>query len=176
MTMATPKATVEVPLEATRRLAPILARRAPEVESARRVPRDLLDELAAADFFRVLTPASHGGLGADLPGGLKVFEALARADASVAWTVMIGGTSWIDLVGLPRATLDMLFASRPNVIFAGVFSPSGSITAGEGGYRVTGRWSFASGCEHADCKCGRIRRPPPNFAAFIQGAVRHLHK
>ena len=79
-----------------------------------------------------------------------MFEALARADASVGWTVMIGGTSWIDLVGLPRATFDKLFASRPNVIFAGVFSPSGSITPVQDGYRVTGRWCFASGCEHAD--------------------------
>jgi indole-3-acetate monooxygenase len=149
-TMATQKHTVEAAIEAARALAPSVARRAAEVESARRTPRDLLDELAAAGCFRVLTPTSHGGLGADLPSGMKVFEILARADASVGWTVMIGGTSWIDLVGLPRATFDKLFTSRPNVIFAGVFSPSGSITAVGDGYRVTGRWSFASGCEHAD--------------------------
>jgi alkylation response protein AidB-like acyl-CoA dehydrogenase len=142
--------TVEDPIEATRRLAPIVARRAEEVESARRTPRDLLDDLAAAGCFRVLTPPSHGGFGADLSSGMNVFEILARADASVGWTVMIGGTSWIDLVGLPRATFDTLFSSKPSVIFAGVFSPSGSITAVEEGYRVTGRWSFASGCEHAE--------------------------
>lgn len=149
MTMTAPKHPVEAPLEAARRLAPVIAKRAPEVETARRMPHDLVDELAAAGCFRVLTPTSHGGLGADLQSALKMFEALARADASVAWTVMIGGTSWIDLVGLPRASFDELFAS-PNVIFAGVFSPSGSITPVADGYRVRGRWSFASGCEHAD--------------------------
>jgi indole-3-acetate monooxygenase len=150
MTMASQKHTVEASIEAARRLAPIVARRAAEVESARRTPRDLLDDLAAAGCFRVLTPPSHGGLGADLPSGMRIFEILARADASVGWTVMIGGTSWIDLVGLPRASFDKLFTSGHSVVFAGVFSPSGSITAIEDGYRVTGRWSFASGCEHAD--------------------------
>lgn len=150
MSMASQKLTVEASTEAARRLAPIIARRAAEVESARRTPRDLLDDLAAAGCFRVLMPTTHGGLGADLPRGMRIFEILARADASVGWTVMIGGTSWLDLVGLPRATFDKLFTSGPTVICAGVFSPSGSITAVEEGYRVTGRWSFASGCEHAD--------------------------
>ena len=150
MSMVSQKHTVEASTAAARRLAPIVARRAAEVESARRTPRDLLDDLAAAGCFRVLMPTTHGGLGADLPSGMRIFEILARADASVGWTVMIGGTSWIDLVGLPRATFDKLFTSGPSVVFAGVFSPSGSITAVEEGYRVTGRWSFASGCEHAD--------------------------
>jgi indole-3-acetate monooxygenase len=166
MTMAAQKHTVEASIEAARRLGPIVARRAAEVESARRTPRDLLDDLAAAGCFRVLTPASHGGLGADLLSGMRMFEILARADASVGWTVMIGSTSWIDLVGLPRATFDKLFSSGPNVIFAGVFSPSGSITAVEGGYRVTGRWSFASGCEHADWLFGN------NVETIVDGVPR----
>ena len=78
----------------------------------------------------------------------SVLEALARADASTAWTVMIGGGSWLDLAGMPRESLDALF-SDPDTITAGVFNPSGSITPADGGYRVSGRWSFASGCEHA---------------------------
>ncbi|MPY75571.1 MAG: hydroxylase [Alphaproteobacteria bacterium] len=154
-------------IEAARRLVPTVARRAPEIESARRIPHDLLGELVAAGCFRILTPTSHGGLGADLPTGMRMFETLARADASVAWTVMMGGASWIDLVGLPRATFDELFASRPNVTFAGVFSPSGSIKAIEGGYKVTGRWSFASGCEDADWLFG-------NNVEKIEGDVPHL--
>ena len=137
-------------LDAARRLAPSIAARAGEIEADRRVPRDLLDELIAARVFRVLRPATHGGVGADLPGALRVYEALARADASVGWTVMIGSGSWCDLASLPRATFDELFSDSPDVITAGVFSPTGSIAAAADGYRVTGRWSFASGCEHAD--------------------------
>jgi alkylation response protein AidB-like acyl-CoA dehydrogenase len=135
-------------LDAVRGLAPTIAGRAAEIESGRRVPRDLLDELIAAGCFRLLLPRSHAGLGADLPAAMRVIEALSRADASVGWTVMIGGGSWVDVCGLPRGSFDRLFAA-PDVIVAGAINPSGSITAVPGGYRVSGRWSFASGCEHA---------------------------
>jgi alkylation response protein AidB-like acyl-CoA dehydrogenase len=136
-------------LDAARRMAPYIAARTGEIEAGRRVPRDLLDELIATRVFRVLRPPSHGGIGADLGGAMRVYEELARADASVAWTVMIGSGSWVDLAALPRATFDELF-SDPDVITAGVFSPTGSIAPDDDGYRVSGRWSFASGCEHAD--------------------------
>ena len=142
-------------LEAARALAPTIAGRAAEIEAARRVPRDLLDEVARAGCFRLLLPSSHGGVGADLPAALRVYEALARADASLAWVAMIGGGAWIDLAGLPRASFDALFPGTGDVVVAGVFSPSGSIAAVDpDGYRVDGRWSFASGCEHADLLYG----------------------
>lgn len=137
-------------LDAVRRLAPSIAARAEEIEADRRVPRDLLEDLIAARVFRLLRPATHGGAGADLPAAMSVYEALARADASVGWTAMIGSGSWCDLASLPRTTFDELFSGGPDVITAGVFSPTGSIVAAEDGHRVTGRWSFASGCEHAD--------------------------
>jgi alkylation response protein AidB-like acyl-CoA dehydrogenase len=130
-------------------LAPTITARADKVEAARRMPADLLDALRAAGCFRMSMPPSHGGLGADLATIQQVLAALARADASTAWTVMVGGGCWIDLAALPRATFDEVF-DRPDVIVGGVFAPSGSITAVDGGYRVAGRWAFASGCEHAD--------------------------
>lgn len=136
--------------EAARALAGAIGSRAAEIERARRVPRDLLADLVAAGCFKVLLPASHGGAGGDLSSAMRLFETLARADASVGWTVMIGAICWCDVVGLPRATFDELFGGRGPVIMAGVFSPSGSIAAERDGYRVKGRWSFASGCEHAD--------------------------
>lgn len=137
-------------LDAARRLAPSISARADEIEAGRRVPRDLLEELIAARVFRLLRPATHGGVGADLPGAMHVYEELARADASVGWTVMIGSGSWCDLAPLPRPAFDELFSDAPDVITAGVFSPTGSIAPAGDGYRVSGRWSFASGCEHAD--------------------------
>jgi indole-3-acetate monooxygenase len=163
-------------LGAARGLAPAIAARAGEVEAGRRLPRDLLDELIAAGVFRLLRPATHGGLGADLPGAMRVYEALARADASVGWTAMIGSASWCDLASLPRAAFDELF-SAPDVITAGVFSPSGSIAVEGDGYRVTGRWSFASGCEHADWIYGNCIEgivdgvPRLRIAVFSPGQV-----
>lgn len=143
--LTTPRAV----LDAARRLAPLIAERAGEIEAGRRVPRDLLDDLVAARVFRILRPTTHGGAEADLAGAMRLFETLARADASVAWTVLIGSGSWRDLVSLPRETFDELLAS-PDAITAGAFAPSGRAAGAEGGYLVSGRWAFASGCEHAD--------------------------
>ena len=153
MTIADRVMTPEGVLDAVRALAPDIAARADEVEAARTLPRDLLDELIGAGCFRLFMPPSHGGLGADLVSAMRVFEALARVDGSVAWTVLIGSGSWIDLTGLPRATFDAVF-DRPDVIVAGVFHPAGTIVAVDDGYRVRGRWGFASGCEHADVLYG----------------------
>ena len=146
--MARPSTSTDV-LAAVEALAPELVARAPEVEAGRRLPADLLQQLIDAGCFRLLLPGTHGGLGADLPRHLQVLDALGRADGSTAWTVMIGGASWIDLAGLPRSTFDGLFAADPDVIVAGVFNPTGQLETVPGGYRVTGRWAFASGCEHA---------------------------
>ena len=90
-------------LRAVEDLAPSIGARAAEIEAARRMPRDILDDLIDAGCFRLLLPESHGGASADASTSLAVIEALARADASTAWTVMIGSGAWLDLAGLPRA-------------------------------------------------------------------------
>ncbi|MEY2432237.1 MAG: hypothetical protein QOC92_1962 [Acidimicrobiaceae bacterium] len=135
-------------LQAVNDLAPTITARAAEIESARRLPADVLAELTDAGCFRMLLPTSHGGHGLDLPAALRIYEALARADAAVGWTVMIGSSAWCDLAGLPRSTFDALYASRPDVIAGGAFNPSGMAVREDGGYRVNGRWSFVSGCQH----------------------------
>jgi alkylation response protein AidB-like acyl-CoA dehydrogenase len=136
-------------LDAARGLAPTIADRAAEIESGRRLPRDLLEQLVGAGCFRMLLPRSHGGSGVAVTDAMRVYEALSQADASVGWTVMIGSGSWCDLVGLPRATFDTLFPDDDDVIIGGTLSPSGSAVRVDDGYRVSGRWGFASGCEHS---------------------------
>lgn len=145
-------------------LAPAITDRAADIERARRLPSDVLDELVTAGCFRVLVSAARGGIGADLPAALRVFEHLAAADGATGWTVMIGAANWCDLAGLPRDSFDALFANGPDTIMAGAFNPSGSITPIDGGYRVNGRWSFASGCEHASWLWGNC------IEGFVDGA------
>jgi alkylation response protein AidB-like acyl-CoA dehydrogenase len=141
---------VEDVLDAVRRLMPEIEARAPEVESARRVPLDLLDQLKAAGCFRVLLPETHGGAGADLGSAMRVFEEISRADASVAWIVLVGGVAWVDLSGLKRSTFDSIYRPGVDTVVAGAFNPTGNAVPVKDGYRVDGRWAFASGCEHAD--------------------------
>jgi indole-3-acetate monooxygenase len=150
MTTVETTSTSAATLEAATELAPVIRGRAGEVETARRIPTDLLEDLVAAGCFRMLLPRSHGGAGASPGEAMLVLEELSRADASVGWTVMIGSGVWVDLVGLPRETFDALYSSGPDVMLAGVFNPSGVAEPVEGGYRVNGRWAFASGCGHSE--------------------------
>lgn len=160
-----PATTAEPILDAVSALTPSIAARAEEIERARRLPPDLVDELLAAGCFRMLVPRSHGGAELDLPTQLEVLEELARADASVAWDVAIGSEGPVLFRMLPRASFDALYAAGPDVIIAGAVPPAGTATPVEGGYRVTGRWAFASGCQHAHrfvghCVVDDGREPP----------------
>jgi alkylation response protein AidB-like acyl-CoA dehydrogenase len=136
-------------LDAVRALAPSIAARSDEIERGRRLPPDLVAELAGAGCFRMLVPRSHGGDDVALPERVRVLEELARADGSTGWSVMIGSAAPELLALLPRASFEAIYAGGPDVIAAGAFNPTGTATPQADGYRVTGQWAFASGCEHA---------------------------
>jgi len=145
--------TSEQILANARALAPAISARAAEIAQLRRLPRDLVDKLKAAGCFRVMFPKSWGGPEMPLPMQLELIETLAHADAAVAWCVKIGSDSglfaaWIDERGARELYTDIDFVT------AGQAPPNGRAVKVEGGYRVTGRWGFASGCTHADVLIG----------------------
>jgi alkylation response protein AidB-like acyl-CoA dehydrogenase len=135
-------------------LTPAIAGRAAEMEAAGRIPTDVVELLQAIGAFRLFVPKSHGGLELDLPSGLRIITALARVDGSVGWTVMIGNGGHLFAALLPRETYDRVYRAGPDTVIAGVSQPAGTADATEGGWRVDGRWPFASGCLHADWLAG----------------------
>jgi alkylation response protein AidB-like acyl-CoA dehydrogenase len=173
------------PVDAGRRLlldietlAPELAARAPELEEARRTPPDIVEQLRSIGVFRMYTPKSHGGPELDFPTTLEVMTRLAKAEGSVGWIAMIGAGSAPFFSRLPRQTYDEVYANGPDVIVAGSAAPAGKAEEVPGGYRVSGRWPFASGCQHADwifsgCLVTRDGKPAPGP---VEGAplVRHI--
>jgi alkylation response protein AidB-like acyl-CoA dehydrogenase len=142
-------------LDATRDLSPKITARSAEIESARELPRDLLDDLIAGGYFRMFVPRSHGGFEIDLPAGLRILETLARADGSTGWTVMIGAGGPLLFALLPRHRFDALYAHSPDLIMAGSFTPRGEASVIDGGFEVSGRWPFASGCLHSHWLVGQ---------------------
>ena len=129
--------------------APEIAARAAEIEAGRRIPPDLVEALKAIGAFRLFVPASRGGLELDVPTALKVFGAFARVEGSVGWTVMIGNAGHLLTSLLPPETYDQVYRNGPDMIVAGSLVPAGTAEAVRGGFRVTGRWPFASGCLHS---------------------------
>lgn len=139
---------IEHVLRRVAEVAPRLADAAPATEAERRLGPDLVAALADAGCFRIALPPSLGGSSATVSEYLDVIEAVARADGSAGWCVMIGVTSSLVFGFLEDATNAEIFAD-PRGVTAGVFAPMGTARPTEGGYIVQGRWSFASGCEHA---------------------------
>src|SRR5882757_6995791 len=147
------RATLERLLADVQDLGPAIIARIAEIESGRRIPLDLVEQLKAIGVLRMLVPRSHGGLELDLPSALEVIGALGRIDGSVGWTAMIanGGAAFLPL--LPRETYDQVYRDGP-AILAGTLQPTGTAEAAGAGWRVNGRWPFASGCLHADWLAG----------------------
>ena len=130
-------------------LAPEIEARAGEIESARRIPRDLSQKLARAGVYRMFAPESLGGLEVSPALAARVFERLARADASCGWVAFIGATSASMLAQLPTDAARAIFAT-PETMIAGVVRASGRADLVTGGFTVNGRWQWGSGSENAD--------------------------
>jgi len=150
-------------LDRARELGPTIAQLAATVEHEGGLPASLLAQLKQAGVFRMYVPKSHGG--DELPpiDVVRVIEEIARADASVGWLATIGTNSPAIFAFLPPQTYDKIYAHGPDVIQAGSLVPRGRAVPTEGGYRFTGQWPFASGCQHADYL---------NFASFVDARSR----
>jgi len=142
------------PREAVRALAPAIRAQAERIELERRLPVELVRALARAGVFRLCVPRTLGGEEAE-PGVLVgALEDLAHADGSTGWCAMIGATSGVTSAYLPEREARDIFGRSREVIAGGVFAPMGSATREGADYRVTGRWRFASGCQHCDWLMG----------------------
>jgi indole-3-acetate monooxygenase len=129
-------------------LRPEIEQAARQVERDRALPEHLVTALAATGVLRIAAPEDAGGLQADPVTMLEAFEQLGRADGATGWCAMIAGATSVVLGYLdPAVAREML--DDPRFLIAGVAAPSGRATPVPGGYRVRGRWSFASAARHA---------------------------
>jgi len=135
-------------LEAARSLRPLIAECSAEIEKDRRLPERLVQGMRDGGLFAMPMPRDWGGPELDPIDQLLIIEELAAADGSVGWCAMIGCdggyfTAFLD----QRIARDMYPDTR--VSTASALSLTGKAVRVEGGYKVSGRWPFSSGCHHA---------------------------
>jgi alkylation response protein AidB-like acyl-CoA dehydrogenase len=140
-------------LENARKLAPKVAARAEEIARLRRLPAELVADLKSAGVFRMPMPAAWGGPEMSPRAQNEVVEILSTADASVGWCVMIGSDAGFYSAFLEDAAARALYPDL-DMVTAGMLGPAGRAVPVPGGYRVSGRWAFGSGCTHADVIAG----------------------
>ncbi len=134
---------------------PVIRGAAAEIESGRTLPPVVVEAMRDAGVFRMSTPRDRGGPELDPMRQFEVIEAIAYADGSAGWCAYINSTS-----GFFTSVIDQDVARElyPTIDIAtgGMPVPVGRAERVEGGYRISGRWTFGSGVMHAGwmvCGC-----------------------
>lgn len=121
-----------------------IAARGDEIEDARRLPADIARSMAEAGLFRMMIPKALGGLELPVAASLDAMKRVAAADASAGWCVMISATSAYKSGFLPLETAREIYGD-PLGVYGGIFAPMGRAEPVDGGFRLSGRWAWASG-------------------------------
>jgi 3-hydroxy-9,10-secoandrosta-1,3,5(10)-triene-9,17-dione monooxygenase len=132
-----------------RELLPTLRERAQETEDRRVLSAETMKALAEVGVFRLLQPTRFGGYEADPLTFLTAVRLLGSACGSTGWVASVIGVHNWQLALFPDEAQQDVWSADPTTRMSSSYAPTGRITAVEGGYRVQGRWSFSSGCDHA---------------------------
>lgn len=180
---ATATTTVPALLEAVERLRPLIEANAPLAEEVRRLPEAVCDAMVDAGLFAMLAPRVYAGLELHPVEAMKVWEAVARIDSAAAWNLVMN-----QAVGMLAAWLEdegarELYGDGPTLV-AGAFFPPGTAISAAGGWRVTARVPFASGCDTAhwlvmpaiETEGGEPRVDPASGQPVMLAAFLHRHE
>jgi 3-hydroxy-9,10-secoandrosta-1,3,5(10)-triene-9,17-dione monooxygenase len=133
-----------------RAMIPALAARSLDGRRARRIPDETIANMQAAGLFRVLQPKRWGGYEMDLNTFYEVQLALAEGDMSTAWIYGVSGVHpWFMALLDDRAAQDV-WGKGSSTLICSSLMPAGKAVTAEGGFRLSGRWKYASCCDHCD--------------------------
>ena len=141
---------------AARALSPLIRKSRDEMETLRRLSDPVVRALAEAGIFRAYYPRSLGGMEVSPLTFMEVVEEVSRADGSTGWSAMITGNGGYLAGRLKKEVAKALFGEPPDVRVSGTVIPLGEARITEGGFQVSGHFTFASGIDYANwlmCNC-----------------------
>lgn len=136
-------------LKQVRSLLPGIRERAAHAEKLRRLPDETVAEIRDTGLMRLLQPARWGGREADPRELYEAIMMMASACGSTGWTFGILAVHAWEMALFGDELLDEIWGEDPDAWISSSYSPGGELTPASSGYRVTGRWKFSSGCDHA---------------------------
>ena len=137
------------PLEAARKLAPMIRASADESEALRQLPRPLFEAIADAGLMHMALPRAIGGGEIDLPTYIQVIEEIGKADASTGWVINQLAIYATYASRMPREMAKKIWIDTPYGCVANTPAPTAKAIVVPGGYRVTGRQGFSTGSRNA---------------------------
>ena len=144
-----------------RQLGPLLQRNATETDALRRLPDEVVAAVKEAGLCRLMVPRRFGGYETSVRAYMEIIAELGRGCGSTAWVAsLLNVCAWLAALFPERAQRDIWGADNDAWI-AGSLAPLGEATPVDGGWRVSGRWPWASGCLHAQwAACGIHMKDP----------------
>jgi alkylation response protein AidB-like acyl-CoA dehydrogenase len=129
-------------------VAPVIRRYADQGERDRRLAPEVVDAMLDAGVFRAWVPRALGGLEMAPLSAMRLFEGIAHAGGSAGWVASNSINATVAFQAFPEAGAREVFAD-PRALIAGAIYPPGTAMPVDGGYRVSGHWTTASGCHYA---------------------------
>jgi len=146
---ATAKPTIGELVRAAREIGGFVRQIAEQTEANRRVSPEAIVRMRDAGLFRVMQPAVYGGYEYGFDALVRVVSAVGAGCGSTAWVFSLGIVhQWLVAAFSEKAQDE--YWSNPKAIAFGSYPPVGKVAVVDGGYRLTGSWSFTSGCDHAN--------------------------
>ena len=141
-------------------LLPQIKATALATERAASVPAESIEMLRATGFFDIVKPQAFGGYEDDFDLLVDLTIELAKACPSTAWVAgLLAAHQWL-LASFPGEAQHDVWDHDPQAMLCGSYAPATKAIAAPGGYRVSGRWSFASGCDNSSWSVCAALLPP----------------
>jgi alkylation response protein AidB-like acyl-CoA dehydrogenase len=141
-------------------ILPEIRARALQTERARQVPEENLRALRSAGLYRIVQPQMFGGYEYDFDVLVDLVVQIARGCASTAWVYgLYAAHQWL-VASFPAEAQEDVLGKDPDAAVCGSYAPVGLAEAVPEGYRLSGRWSFASGCDGAGWALCATMLPP----------------
>jgi alkylation response protein AidB-like acyl-CoA dehydrogenase len=136
-------------MQAVGRVAPVIREYAAANERDRTLAPPVVDAMKAAGLFRMWTPRAFGGHELEPVSVMQVIEEVARLDSAAGWNLQLSTGIVPFFAWFPDDGVEEVWRESPDPIFGGTLFPPGRAIPVDGGYRVSGRWPFVSGCHNA---------------------------
>lgn len=163
-------------VQRARQLAPVVRSRALQTERDRRVSAEVTDMLQQAGLYRAVQPRRFGGYELSLEELRQLAFEVGQGCTSTGWCYGLSAANAWTLGMFPLEAQEDVWGDNTNTLLAACIAPTGKATRVDGGFRLRGRWSFASNCDNASwlalgtlVEDGDGKPPRPMYLLVPQG-------
>jgi 3-hydroxy-9,10-secoandrosta-1,3,5(10)-triene-9,17-dione monooxygenase len=135
-------------LDGVRDLLPTFRERAEEAERLRVVPEANIKELEETGFFRLLQPKRFDGIEASPVDFYTAVRDISGACGSTGWVSSVVGVHPWQVALFADEAQQAVWGEDTSTRLSSSYAPTGKATVADGGYILSGKWSFSSGCDH----------------------------